>query len=264
MPAWGDMVARWSLPAAGVAFFIVTVLEAQRPRDAVAQAGSRWATNFTLYAAIFALGLLVAPHRLIAWLLAGWDGGPMAWIGRGAGPWAELAAGLLVLDALAYALHRMQHGAWFWRFHAVHHADTMVDATTGLRHHPGEYLINAVVGGLVLGAAGLAPWIASLYALLAILSDLWSHANLALPRRMERALGWVIVTPGVHRLHHSDQPEHFNANFGAVLTVWDRLFRTWRPATEKRLRFGVRGTAAQGLLAALRAPFARSGAGEEA
>ncbi|HEY0418802.1 MAG TPA: sterol desaturase family protein [Acetobacteraceae bacterium] len=260
MPGLGEQAAAWTLPAAAVVFLLLAVLETHRPRQDAAAFGNRWLTNLSLYGLIVGVGFLAAPQHLIDAVLRGWDMGPLAWLQRHGGPWLVLAAGLLLLDGLSYALHRMQHLAPLWRFHAVHHADTTLDATTGLRHHPGEYLVNAAVGGVVLALAGLPVWVVPVYGLVAVLSDLFTHANIALPPRLERALAAVVVTPGLHRIHHSVDEAHFNSNFGSVLTVWDRAFGTWRPAGPEALRFGVPGSGEQDFVRALLAPF-RRGAG---
>lgn len=238
-----------------LAFLVLAFLEARHPRQMATGVAARWATSFALYALALAAAFLAAPERIVLFLLAGWDKGPLIWIARTGGDGAVLATGLLLLDILAYALHRMQHLAPFWRFHAVHHADREMDASTALRHHPGEFLVNAAIGAVALAALGLPPWVVPVYVLLATLSDLWQHANVALPPWLDRRLALIVTTPGIHRIHHSVEPRHYDTNFGAVLTVWDRLCGTWHPAAAETLRFGVAGEAQQGPLRALLAPF---------
>lgn len=87
------------------------------------------------------------------------------------------------------------------------------------------------------------------------LYDLWSHATVALPPRLEQTLAFVLVTPGVHRKHHSDDPAHFDTNDGSILTVWDRALGTWRPPQAGPLRFGVAGVTELGFAGALAVPF---------
>ena len=260
MPWLGEAAAAWSLAAVVAAFVLLGILEAHGPARAGRGAGARWLTNLMLYAATIGTAAVLVPERPAELLLAGWSAGPLAWAGQHGGPWVVLGAGLLLLDALAYALHRMQHLHPFWRLHAVHHADTQVDVTTGFRHHPGEALVNVLIGAFILVLAGLPPWVAPVYGLLIAVWDVWSHADIVLPPRLERALSALVVTPGLHRVHHSDDPAHYGTNFGGVLTVWDRLFGTWRPAGTEKLRFGVPGTGEQGLAQALAAPFHRRSA----
>ena len=255
MPWLGEWAAQWTLPAMSAAFVIFAVIETHHPRDDATAAGHRWVTNFGLFGSVLVCAAVFAPHRLAGVFLAGWDGGPLALLSRNANPWLVLTVNLILLDALSYALHRLQHLRPFWRFHAVHHADEHVDLTTGLRHHPGEALVNAAVGAVVLTILGLPPWAAAAYGMLAPVFDMWTHVNFALPSKLERVLSAVIVTPGVHRIHHSDDPADYGANFGGILTVWDRIFRTWRPPTQARLRFGVGTPGRSGYFSALVAPF---------
>ncbi len=238
-----------------VAFVVLAALETHRPRDRGTAAGWRWVTNFVLFGAVLGSIALFAHSRLRDLLLGGWDGGLLAILTRNASPWLVLLISLVVLDALSYALHRMQHRRPFWRFHAVHHADAEVDLTTGLRHHPGEVLANAAVGGVVLAVLGLPPWAVAAYGMLAPIFDMWTHVNVALPPALERVLATVIVTPGVHRIHHSDDPANFGSNFGGMFTIWDRVLKTWRPPTQAQLRFGLGAASPSGVVHSLLGPL---------
>ena len=255
MPVWDEWAVAWTYPAMAAAFVVLAAMETHQPRDRQTAAGLRWVTNFFLFGTGISCVAVLAPYHLVGLLLSGWSGGPLAVLTQYASPWLVLAVNLILLDALSYALHRLQHLHPFWRFHAVHHADEQVDLTTGLRHHPGEALINAAVGGAVLILLGLPPWAVAVYGMLAPVFDMWTHVNFALPPRLERILSAAIVTPGVHRIHHSDDPAHYGANFGGILTIWDRIFSTWRPPTQARLRFGLGTAVSPGVLHALIDPF---------
>lgn len=258
MPALGALAGSWTAAAGLAAFVVLALLETHRPRDVGTEAGSRWVTNVVLYGCVAVALALLAPQHWAEVVLRGWSGGPLAGVARRFGDGAMLAAGLLAMDALTYGLHRMQHLRLFWPLHAIHHADTQVDVTTGLRHHPGEALVNGIVGAALLIVLGLPPWVAPIYGLIAVVWAVWSHANVALPPRLERVLSALVVTPGLHRVHHSTDAAHYGTNFGEILTVWDRLFGTWRPPSAEPLRFGVPGVGTQGLAQALAAPFRRS------
>lgn len=143
--------------------------------------------------------------------------------------WLTLAIALIVLDLAIYAQHVAFHKLpLLWRLHRVHHSDVDLDATTGLRFHPIEIVLSmtfkvAIV--IALGAPALAVIVfeVGLNAL-----AMFNHANVRLPRRLDRVLRRLIVTPEMHRVHHSIHRDETDSNFGFNLSVWDRLFRTYR------------------------------------
>lgn len=142
---------------------------------------------------------------------------------------AQIAAGLLVLDLLNYGFHRLCHRVrWLWLIHAVHHSDPQPDASTGLRSHPIEVSIGVAATIVTLTALGLPLWIEGARAILVNPLTLAQHASITLPPRLSRALGWLIVTPQMHRVHHSTAPEEYNTNYGQMFSFWDRLFGTYR------------------------------------
>jgi sterol desaturase/sphingolipid hydroxylase (fatty acid hydroxylase superfamily) len=150
---------------------------------------------------------------------------------------------IIVLDALAYAQHRLLHRVdILWRFHAVHHSDPEVDVTTTFRHHPVEAIFNgALVGGVVL-AIGFSPAEIVAYTWVVFFIELLAHANLALPSWFGAVLGKIIVTPEFHHLHHSRSNAEANANFGQAFSVWDTLFGTARVRSSEdpsRFEFGL-------------------------
>lgn len=159
---------------------------------------------------------------------------------------AQIAIAFLVTDLFEYWLHRLAH-TWrpLWLIHAVHHSDPHVDVTTGARNHPLETAI-AITGrvGIYL-ALGLPLWI-ELVRVIAVNSIfLAQHANVAFPRAIE-ALRSVLVTPAVHRLHHSPVPPLIDRNFGQMFSFWDRLFRTYaEPATPAPPEYGLRKLAGE-------------------
>lgn len=141
------------------------------------------------------------------------------------------AAALLVVgyDAWMYGWHRLNHQVPFlWRFHRFHHADEAMDVTTGVRFHPLELLFSELFRLPVLALLGMGAAELALYNLLAFPVILLHHSNVALPERIERALALAIPSPNLHRVHHSDRREESDANFGTLLSLWDRLFGTWR------------------------------------
>ena len=158
--------------------------------------------------------------------------------------WPSFVAAFLLLDFLQYAVHRCQHAVPFlWRFHALHHSDPDVDVTTSVRHHPIEYLIAAAIFWLVILAIGIPAIVVASHALAVFAAASITHGNMRLPEWLERLLQPVVITLDLHLVHHSISYEEQNANFGAVFSVWDRLFGTFvrlPRAQRDRIVFGVR------------------------
>jgi sterol desaturase/sphingolipid hydroxylase (fatty acid hydroxylase superfamily) len=136
---------------------------------------------------------------------------------------------IVALDLVIYLQHRLLHAApLLWRLHRVHHADTEFDVTTGLRFHPIEILLSMLIkiGAVVaLGAPALAVLI---FEVLLNATTMFNHANVKLSAPIDRMLRLIVVTPDMHRVHHSLRREETNSNFGFNLPWWDRLFRTYR------------------------------------
>jgi sterol desaturase/sphingolipid hydroxylase (fatty acid hydroxylase superfamily) len=158
---------------------------------------------------------------------------------------ASCLVGFLLLDALYYAMHRCEHAvAPLWRLHALHHSDPDVDVTTALRHHPAEYLLCSAFYWSVAGFLGIPAAVVLIHGLAVFATAAVQHGNLRLPAPMEQSLQPLLMTTELHRIHHSIHDDEANANYGAVLSVWDRLFGTHRPgagvALRENPRFGVR------------------------
>lgn len=144
--------------------------------------------------------------------------------------WAlELAIALLLFDAWMYWWHRLNHEIPFlWRFHRVHHSDPRMDVTTALRFHPGEIVLGTVARLAVVNAIGMELWQLALYELVATPIIAFHHSNVSLSRRSDDAMRWAIVTPWMHWVHHSREKAETNSNYSSVLSVWDRIFRSYR------------------------------------
>jgi len=159
-------------------------------------------------------------------------------------PWLGFVTGFLLLDLLNYALHRCQHAVPFlWRCHALHHSDPDVDVTTSVRHHPIEYLIASGLYWLVVLALGIPVLVVLSHTFAIFTTAVVTHGNVRLPQWLERLLQPVVITLDLHLVHHSIAYDEANANFGGVLSIWDRLFGTYirLPRAElDRIAFGVR------------------------
>ncbi|MDA1075160.1 MAG: sterol desaturase family protein [Proteobacteria bacterium] len=173
---------------------------------------------------------------------------------------AEILIAMLILDLVVYWQHRLFHLVpLLWRFHRVHHADPDVDTTTGLRFHPVEALISMVVKLATVYLLGADVTAVILFEVLLNASSLFNHANIRLP--FDYFFRWLIVTPGMHRVHHSIIPHEHNRNFGFSFPWWDRLFGSYlaRGSTESDLGLTVfREEEHQQLFELLKQPFISS------
>ncbi|HLQ19947.1 MAG TPA: sterol desaturase family protein [Tabrizicola sp.] len=213
-------------------FALFAGLEAFAPRRPRSLSrGRRWQTNLAITVLnTLALRGLAVVLPLLA-IGAALDAGAQGWglFNRLDLPgWAELVVAVLVLDFAIWAQHLVTHKVpLFWRFHRVHHADRDMDVTTGFRFHPVEILASMGLKiGLVyvLGPSALAVLV---FEMLLSGTALFNHSNLALPGGLDRVLRRVLVTPDMHRVHHSVRREEHDSNYGFALSVWDRLFRTY-------------------------------------
>jgi len=148
--------------------------------------------------------------------------------------WLEVAAAVILLDMAIYWQHRLFHMIpLFWRMHRMHHADRDFDVTTALRFHPLEIVVSMVIKlalVVVLGPAALAVLI---FEVLLNGTAMFNHANVVLPAGLDRRLRLVLVTPDMHRVHHSVASKEFNRNFGFNLPWWDHLFGSYKAQPEQ-------------------------------
>ena len=149
--------------------------------------------------------------------------------------------GMLLIDLALWADHLIRHKvSFFWRFHRIHHSDENPDSTTALRFHPGEQIISAITFILATILFGISPLSLALYLLISIPWIVFTHSNLLLPQWLNRPLSYIIATPNVHRLHHSDYQPETDSNYGCLLIIWDRLFGTYREREDSRqISFGL-------------------------
>ena len=143
--------------------------------------------------------------------------------------WLAVLAAMVLLDLAIYLQHVLFHAVpALWRLHRMHHADLEFDTTTGIRFHPIEIVLSMVLKLAVVAALGAPPIAVLLFEVVLNASSLFNHGNVRLPAALDRALRWVVVTPDMHRVHHSVIPAETNSNFGFNLPWWDRLFGTYR------------------------------------
>ncbi|MCO6360310.1 sterol desaturase family protein [Roseivirga pacifica] len=156
--------------------------------------------------------------------------------------WAQLAVGVLLLDLIgAYFVHWTEHKVkWMWKFHLVHHTDTTVDVTTGLRHHPGETVFRIGFTILAVIIVGAPMWIIMFYQSISVLFAHITHANINMPKSVDRVLSWVFITPLMHKVHHHYQQPLTDTNYGNIFSFWDRIFGTFAQVEDTTaLKYGV-------------------------
>src|SRR5438270_11311619 len=186
----------------------------------------RWPTNMGLFGLNFAITWLCIPISAVE-VSQRVGLGPLALLPVDAG--IGVVLGVIALDLWKYCEHRVMHGfPLLWRFHLVHHSDTSVDFTTTERHHPIEVAFSSVVLLAVIYVLAVPPLAVVIFVLFGTVVTFASHANLRLPGRIDRILRWLIVTPSVHVIHHSAMRDETDSNYGAIFTIWDRLFGTYR------------------------------------
>jgi sterol desaturase/sphingolipid hydroxylase (fatty acid hydroxylase superfamily) len=217
----------------GAFFFIflaMTLWETLWPRRKRAfRRRSRWPHNIGLLLLNSVVLRIVAPGAAIAVALAGEAHGWGLLNALALPVWAAIPLAVVLLDLAIYFQHVMFHAVpTLWRLHRVHHTDLDFDVTTGTRFHPIEMVISTGIKCAVVAAIG-APAIAVLaFEVLLNAAAMFNHANARLPQAVDQLLRWIVVTPDMHRVHHSIVHDETNSNFGFNLPWWDRFFGTYR------------------------------------
>ncbi len=226
---WLRIESRASVIAFVAAFLAVAAWESARPlRQLTSAAGYRWSRHAMFYVvSIGCVGLLIRVSPVFVALAVAHSHSGL--LNHAVIPyWLKVVIAFLALDLCHYGSHRLCHAVEiFWRVHRVHHSDRDFDVSTAMRFHPVELVIRH---SIYLGAiALLAPPVAAAlaYGLLVAVENLFVHANQSLPPAGERILRRIMVTPDLHRIHHSEEIENQNLNFGEVFPWWDRLFGTY-------------------------------------
>ena len=143
--------------------------------------------------------------------------------------WIGVVASVILLDLAIYFQHVLFHAVpALWRLHRMHHADLEVDVSTGLRFHPIEILLSMVIKLAMVIALGAPALAVFLFEVLLNATSMFNHSNVRIPERFDGVLRWFVVTPDMHRVHHSILSRETNSNFGFNLPWWDRLFGTYR------------------------------------
>lgn len=196
--------------------------------DTPAQRGTRWRTNLTLTVlCILALGVVPVSAVMAASYAADHTMGLLnAPLVPGA---VAVVAGVLLRSFLSYLTHIAFHKApWLWRIHAVHHTDKDMDVTTAVRMHPLEFIVSAALVLPCIVAFGIPVVAIIVYEILDAAMAVATHTNARMPKRVDRLIRFVLVTPSMHRIHHSALQAETDSNYGATFSFWDRIFGTYR------------------------------------
>lgn len=156
--------------------------------------------------------------------------------------WAQALFAVVLFDAWHYLCHRAcHHLPLLWRLHAIHHSDKEVDASTAMRFHTVEIALTATANAMAIALIGMTVPMALLYELILLPVTLFHHSNVRIAEPLDRALRWLIVTPRMHWVHHSDYQPETDSNFASIFSIWDRLFGSYRVAEPTNLSLGLRG-----------------------
>lgn len=155
--------------------------------------------------------------------------------------WAHWIGVFLLLDVWMYVWHRINHTIPFlWRFHTFHHSDTQMDVTTASRFHVVEIVLSSVLRIPVIALLGVSLEELVIYEAVMFAVVQFHHADIRLPAKLDTMLSWVIVTPNLHKVHHSAWQPETDSNYGSLFSFWDRLFRSKRMREDlEKIRFGV-------------------------
>jgi sterol desaturase/sphingolipid hydroxylase (fatty acid hydroxylase superfamily) len=204
--------------------------EALAPRRARAfSRWKRWPHNLGIAAVDTLVARVLVPTAAVGFAMAGEAQGWGLFNTVNFPGWAKVAVSILALDLAIYLQHVVFHAVpALWRLHRMHHTDLDLDVTTGVRFHPFEILLSAAVKIAAVVALGAPMLAVVIFEVLLNAATMFNHGNVRLPEGIERPLRWLVVTPDMHRVHHSIIPAETNSNFGFNLPWWDRLFGTYR------------------------------------
>ena len=222
--------AEWiSLALVAVAFVLLALAERVRTFRAPAlPRARRWRTNLAIFALDTLLVRLTVPLLMIGTALWAKEAGFGLFNRIDLPGWIAVLASFLLLDLALWVQHLATHRVpILWRLHKVHHADPELDVTTAARFHPIEMLLSMGFKMGIVALAGAPPLAVILFELGYMLGSLFNHANLRLPAWLDTALRRVLVTPDMHRIHHSTTMRETNSNYGTLLSLWDRLLGTY-------------------------------------
>ena len=158
-----------------------------------------------------------------------------------AGILATIFLTILIVDFFGgWLVHITEHKfKILWRFHVVHHADTNVDVTTGLRHHPVESVLRGIFFFMGIMVSGAPMYAVMIYQTVLVFFSAFEHANIRLPKWIDNAMSYVFISPNMHKVHHHWKQPFTDSNYGAIFSIWDRLFGTYKSLAPEKIRYGI-------------------------
>lgn len=211
-------------------FVLIASWERRAPRRRLTTSKrDRWIANLAMVGLSTVLLRLVFPAAAVGLALVAQEEN-WGWLNQLDVPtWIAILAGIVLLDFVIYVQHVLFHAIPnLWRLHMVHHTDLDYDLTTGVRFHPVEILLSMVIKFGAIAALGQSPVAVLAFEVILNVSSMFNHGNIRLPGKIDRLLRWIIVTPDMHRVHHSIIKRETNSNYGFNLSIWDRIFGTYR------------------------------------
>ena len=153
----------------------------------------------------------------------------------------KLIVGILIMDLVgAWFTHWVEHKIpLLWRLHVVHHTDEHVDTTTALRHHPGESVLRAMFTCVAVIVVGAPIWLVMIYQSLSAIFSQFNHSNLRLPSKIDKAISYLFVTPGMHRVHHHESQPYTDRNYGNIFSLWGRFTGNYAWLDYEKVKFGL-------------------------
>lgn len=211
-------------------FAVMAIWELFGPRRAqIAGRLRRWLGNLGIVAFNTVLARLIFPTAAVGLALVAETQGWGLFHAFEFPDWFAVAASVVLLDLVIYFQHVLFHATpSLWRFHRMHHTDLDFDVTTGLRFHPVEIILSMLIKLMAVAALGAPALAVLIFEVVLNATSMFNHSNVRFPLGLDRLLRWVLVTPDMHRVHHSVAPREANSNFGFNLPWWDRLFGTYR------------------------------------
>ncbi len=227
----GEVLMEWliRLSVALAVFIVMALSELFFPKRMTVTRKKRWPINLSIAAfnmLIMRITIGAAAYSAAMWAMENQWG----LLNQLVLPeWLNVVLTLLVLDLAIYCQHIISH-KWslLWRLHQIHHCDLEFDLTTAVRFHPLEIFLSMLYKIIWVIALGADPWAVIVFEMVLNACATFNHSNISLPARLESCLRYILITPDIHRIHHSTLRDETDSNYGFSISLWDRLFKTFR------------------------------------